>query len=280
MTASEPETTTATTTTATATAAVSTPSTAASAETTTTTTTTTVVTVQPTSATSYVGLDIFKMFDSICVKQDPELLEAITGCETNNSYKVFTTPNAMDAVMSVEETTTCCMRFWCGPGRAASLVVFQRAGQLVMKMERLLRAQSCCCPCCLQKMDVFGPNGELLGTVEQKWSCCAANLRVLNDKRETLFRITGPVSMLQAVCCPKAIEFDVISEKNGGMVGKILKNWTGFVKESFTDADNFTIEFVDKSVEVNEKALLFGALFLIDFMYFEDSDGLEFRIFG
>ena len=64
----------------------------------------------------------------------------------------------------------------------------------------------------------------------------------------------------------------------------ITKQWSGFGKEAFTDADNFGISFpLDLDVKVlnrylmllkldvfvQVKATLLGALFLIDFMFFE-----------
>ena len=52
-------------------------------------------------------------------------------------------------------------------------------------------------------------------------------------------------------------------------IGKISKQWAGYVKEAFTNADNFGIQF-PMDLEVKTKACLLGALFLIDFMYFED----------
>ena len=70
-------------------------------------------------------------------------------------------------------------------------------------------------------------------------------------------------------------------------VGKITKQWSGLGKEMFTDADNFGINFpMDLDVKVRSsvkhcklylimnvhpqmKATLLGALFLVDFMYFE-----------
>jgi len=54
-------------------------------------------------------------------------------------------------------------------------------------------------------------------------------------------------------------------------VGKISKQWTGVMKEAFTDADNFGVNFpVDLDVKI--KATLMAAVFLIDFMYFEKDD--------
>ena len=46
------------------------------------------------------------------------------------------------------------------------------------------------------------------------------------------------------------------------MVGQIRKQWTGLVKEMFTDADNFGVTF-PMDLDVNVKATLLGAIFLI-----------------
>ena len=53
-------------------------------------------------------------------------------------------------------------------------------------------------------------------------------------------------------------------------VGKISKQWSGVLKEAFTDADNFGISF-PMDLDVKIKATLLGAVFLIDFMFFEET---------
>ena len=50
--------------------------------------------------------------------------------------------------------------------------------------------------------------------------------------------------------------------KDGQEVGKISKQWSGLVKEAFTDADNFGIQF-PMDLDVKIKACLLGAVFLI-----------------
>ena len=54
-------------------------------------------------------------------------------------------------------------------------------------------------------------------------------------------------------------------------VGKISKQWSGVLKEAFTDADNFGISF-PMDLDVKIKATLLGAVFLIDFMFFEETE--------
>lgn len=53
------------------------------------------------------------------------------------------------------------------------------------------------------------------------------------------------------------------------MHGKITKKWSGLLKEGFTDADNFGVTFPNDWPN-EQKALFLGAVFLIDFVHFED----------
>ena len=59
-------------------------------------------------------------------------------------------------------------------------------------------------------------------------------------------------------------------------VGEIKKEWSGLGQELFTDADNFGFN-MDKNLSELQKALLLSAVFLIDFMYFEDNAPTERR---
>ena len=72
-----------------------------------------------------------------------------------------------------------------------------------------------------------------------------------------------------AVSCCGDVNFE-IKTKDDASVGKITKQWSGFAKEAFTDADNFGITF-PLDLDVKVKAVLVGAVFLIDFMFFEQA---------
>lgn len=45
-------------------------------------------------------------------------------------------------------------------------------------------------------------------------------------------------------------------------IGKISKQWTGLLREAFTDSDNFGIRF-PMDLDVRMKAVMIGACFLI-----------------
>lgn len=53
-------------------------------------------------------------------------------------------------------------------------------------------------------------------------------------------------------------------------VGRISKQWTGFLKEAFTDVDNFGITF-PMDLDVKMKAVMIGACFLIVSLSFTDT---------
>ena len=63
----------------------------------------------------------------------------------------------------------------------------------------------------------------------------------------------------------------MVDVQTGQQVGLITKQWSGVGKEVFTDADNLGISF-SLDLDVKVKATLLGALFLIDYMYYEDPE--------
>lgn len=57
-----------------------------------------------------------------------------------------------------------------------------------------------------------------------------------------------------------ALQIKSLDEQS--VVGKISKQWSGLVREAFTDADNFGIQF-PLDLDVKMKAVMLGACFLI-----------------
>ena len=49
---------------------------------------------------------------------------------------------------------------------------------------------------------------------------------------------------------------------DGEVIGKIAKQFSGLIKEYFTDADNFGVQF-PLDLDVKMKAIMIGAVFLI-----------------
>lgn len=215
------------------------------------------------------GLEYLSAIDQLLVHQKVELLEAFTGFETNNKYTV---KNSMgQRVYMAVEDTDCCTRNCCGPIRPFDLKILDHTQREVIHLYRPLRCSSCCFPCCLQRLEVMSPPGHVIGYVTQEWSICIPKFRIEDSTGECVLRIEGPFCTF-SICGD--VEFQVLSKDGSTQVGKITKQWSGLVREAFTDADNFGISFpID--LDVNIKAVLLGACFLIDFMFFEKAANKE-----
>ncbi|BFF97195.1 phospholipid scramblase 2 [Drosophila madeirensis] len=214
------------------------------------------------------GLEYLTTIDQLLVKQKVELLEAFTGFETNNKFSI---KNALgQKVYYAVEDNDCCTRNICGPSRPFDMKVFDNYRQEVIHMHRPLACSACCFPCCLQSISVSAPPGNVIGTIEQEWSICSPSFRILNHIGDTVLRIEGPFCTF-SLCGD--VEFNVVS-LTGERIGKISKQWSGLAREIFTDADFFGISF-PLDLDVRMKAVLLGATFLIDAMFFEKSGNRE-----
>ncbi|KAB0356508.1 hypothetical protein FD754_000664, partial [Muntiacus muntjak] len=203
------------------------------------------------------GLEYLTQIDQLLIHQQMELLEVLTGFETRNKYEI---KNSLgQRVYFASEDTDCCTRNCWGPSRPFTMRILDNLGREVMTLERPLRCACCCCPCCLQEIEIQAPPGVPVGYVTQIWHPCLPKFTVQNERREDVLRISGPC--VACSCCAD-VHFEVKSLDDKYVVGKISKHWTGLVRELFTDADNFGIQF-PLDLDVKMKAVMLGACFLI-----------------
>ncbi|XP_065344994.1 phospholipid scramblase 1-like [Cloeon dipterum] len=209
------------------------------------------------------GLEYLSMIDQLLVHQKVELLEVLTGFETANKYLV---KNSMGQnIYSAKESSNCCVRNCCGSFRPFNMKIYDNVGNMVIHLHRPYACQSCCFPCCLQTMEVTAPPGTLIGTVEQNWSIWKPHFSIKDAAGEVVLKIEGPCCTCS---CGGDVNFKVLSADGKSEMGMISKQWSGFVREAFTDADIFGISF-PIGLDVKTKAVLLGACFLIDFMFYE-----------
>ncbi len=200
------------------------------------------------------------------VKQHVEMFEAMTGWETANSYSVL--DDRGQPLYNVMEESGACMRQCCKSNRSFTLHVCDTRNREVIRIERPYRFY-------WQQIlvrDVGGGGGgggelgegAVLGTVERTFAFLSRSFRILDRDGRHLFNINAPFY--------SPWTFYLYDAQNGDQqIGTLSKKWSGLAQELFTDADNFGIEF-PAGLRANAKALLMAAVFLIDFMYFEDND--------
>ena len=152
--------------------------------------------------------------------------------------------------------------------------VEDNTGQEVIHINRKYRCMcygQCfsCSKCCQDVIEVEAPPGEIVGYVQQVYEGCDVRYKIKDANKKTVLKIHGP-NYCKCYCPGDDIPFHVMSKDGEVQVGKVTKQWGNFFKEWLTDADNFGITFpVDLDVKI--KAVIIGAVFLIDFMFFENN---------
>ncbi|OCT59619.1 phospholipid scramblase 1 [Xenopus laevis] len=217
------------------------------------------------SGTAPSGLEYLSQIDQILIHQKTEALEAVTGFETCNQYELLSIVG--QRIFTVQERSSLCARCCCGSLRPLNLQVYDPSGREVIHFIRPLKCTSCCFPCCLQELEVQSPPGHTVGYVAQSWHPFVPKYSLLTETREPVLKVVGPCIM--SSCCGD-IDFQVKPMCESRSVGRISKHWGGLAKEIFTDADNFGIQF-PKDIDVKMKAVLLGACFLLDYVFFERS---------
>ncbi|XP_077514964.1 phospholipid scramblase 2-like [Amblyomma americanum] len=214
------------------------------------------------------GLEYLAVIDQIIIQQNVELVEALLGCETNNSYVAS---NSMGQfIYNIQEDSGCLARCCCGARRCFEMDVTDYRGVAVMHFVRPLRCINCTYFCCLQEMEVQAPPGTTIAHVYQDCSICYPTFSICDRRGQKVLSIVGPICT-HSIPCKCDVEFDVNST-NGYVIGKITKQFSGILKEFFTDADVFGVTF-PLDMDVHLKAALIAATMLIDFMFFEEAYG-------
>jgi len=117
---------------------------------------------------------------------------------------------------------------------------------------------------------VESPVGQVCGYVQQGCACADAKFSVLDAQQQAVLSIDGPRG-----CCEgcsnyplKEGEYTIMTSDGAQEVGKLTKHWMGYGFESLTTKDKFVVAF-PLDLDVRMKAVLIGAVFIIDYMYFE-----------
>lgn len=107
-------------------------------------------------------------------------------------------------------------------------------------------------------------DGTHIGTVHRRWSWTFAKVYDLCDERGRVFaRVHSPFWRIWTF---------PLKDPKGREVAVIQKKWGGFLRESFTDADRFTVEFGEAlRWPPEQRAVIFAAALSIDMDFFEEN---------
>ncbi|CAH1245351.1 PLSCR1 [Branchiostoma lanceolatum] len=211
------------------------------------------------------GLEYLTSLDKLRVSQTFGAEGPVCNFENNN----YVIKNGRgQQVYFASEETNCFCRQCCGPARAFHMSLYDKLSREVLHLVRPARCDACCFPCCLMTLTVKTGDEETLGYVKQKWNIFHGILEVQDAEKKPWYHIRGPACPCR---CFSNMEFKILSlEEDKKAVGSIAKRWGGPQDKYNMDHENFEIEF-PYEVDVRMKAVLLGACFLVNYMYFEMS---------
>jgi len=193
---------------------------------------------------------------ALMIRQKKEWGEILTGIETKNKYEVVGLQNS--TVLDVEEVGGSAMevitRVFLKSLRPFTMNLFSAQGTALYQLRRPFRFY-------FHELEVCSGNGAPLGTIKRQFSVLRRIYSVQDRNGRELFTLFGPLLH----------PWTFLIKEGERELGKITKKWSGLLKESYTDADNFGIVFPE-GIDLSRKAILLGAVFLIDFVHFENNN--------
>ncbi|CAD5112935.1 DgyrCDS2142 [Dimorphilus gyrociliatus] len=226
-----------------------------------------VIQTQPTSEvipSNPSGLDLIANVDKFHIHQEVQLVEVLTVLEKCNRYKICN--DTEQQLFYAKEESECLQRYCCNIFRSLRMEISTSSanGEIpVIALNRPLNCQGFLCPCCLQRMEIYCPPGQLVATIKEMWTMCIPTYEIHDTDGNLLYTIIGDCCHSK---CYTDVHFRVL--RDSYEVADIQKHWGGF-REVCAEANDFTILIHDKSVSVMNKAIMIGAAFLIDYNYFE-----------
>jgi hypothetical protein len=210
--------------------------------------------------------------DMLIVDQQYDVLEAITGIEGKNKYKIYTRHGLK--YFAQEESEPCAR---CCLGPHVGLTVYYRSidknGPEVLRLEKPFM---CCCPvllpCCQKEATLKINNGmDTVAYFQQPMfgGCFTPTIDIYDRQGGSkIGYMTGP-------CCCVGGFFDdkfEVFDATGSSVAKFQRmgaSDVGDVAKFLTsDADRFGIHF-DPTLDLKLKSLVLGIVIFLDYLYFE-----------
>lgn len=194
--------------------------------------------------------------NQIMVRQVKEWGEILINFEGRNRFEILTTDGHKIGYASEQGDGigAVLLRNWLGAMRKASIRVADEDGQEVGRIEKPFRWF-------FHRVDVFS-EGKKIGAVERRWSWLHRKYVVENASGQEILQIVSPLFRIWT--------FEL---KDGDQtLGTIRKKWGGALREVFSDADTFGIEFPSSGMGDEVRKVLLGATFLIDFVHFENNN--------
>lgn len=202
--------------------------------------------------------DFFRDTQELVIHQLKEWVEILSNFETVNKYEIL---NIQDARIGLAAEVsggfkTTLLRMWLKSHRPLDVQIFDAQGGELLKIKRPFYFF-------FSDMSISDSRGNLVGAIRKRFGIIYKKYD-LSDAQERVFaRIKAPFWRLWT--------FPILDDTDK-QIGVISKKWGGVIKEAFTDADRFQIQF-PPSADTGEKAVILAGALSVDLDYFEENAG-------
>jgi len=249
------------------------------------------------------SIDFLAPIPALMVRQQLQIMEMFCPCEQRNMYKMSSIQpltgdacpddkefKAMPTLMTAHEESSCCCRFWCQSWREFKMTLSGVAADgrtySYMILDRPFRCTMCCVCCLLNPQVIFirDATGQPIGQVEQDWRICPAlccpgltfYLKVADNTGGIHYWLryqfptccNGCRNLCAPSCFNKRFEVDILTPDESTVVGTIMNIWPGCNLRCCSVASNIVVNF-PSNASANDKALIIGGLYLIEYMLWE-----------
>lgn len=191
-------------------------------------------------------------YQELVVRQTKEMLEIFTGFETANRYRILT-PGGEEAMFAYEESGMLSRQFM-GSHRPLSLHVIDNNGQPILNAYRNFFWF-------FSHLNVLDGSGAPLGSLHRKFGVLHRKFALLDSGGQQIAGLNGSLFRRYTF---------TLNNASGQEMGRIVKQWGGILREGFTDADTFSIQFSDVEGSQEIRLLLLASAFAIDLDFFEN----------
>lgn len=213
------------------------------------------------------------------IRQEIEMFEVISGCETQNRYHVFLQSKmGLKYAFKCIERSGCCGRCCCSNacrGLKMDVRHLTSAAEDPDLAKLFVQAEKPCSPgiCCLCRPEMkiyLSQNNKYIGYIKEPCTCCDIETEIYSKADELRYTINGNCCQY-GLCCgssaEKIAEIEFKIKQQGQVVGAMRK-LNASMGEYFSKADSYKIAFpLDANPE--EKMLLICAGLMIDYQNFE-----------
>ena len=230
----------------------------------------------------------------VIIRQQPEVFEALTGCETPNRYHVFgETPQGLKYLFKCFERSGWFMRCCCPSNirefnMDISHVVNEGLQTLSKKFGNAFKPFKIPCFCC-NRPEIYvnlGDQSNLVGRIKHSFSFCDPEFEVFEANGNLKYFVHADCCQCGLLCanniCGKfsTAIFNIYATGTNNHVATISKMTAQSYTEVITDADSYKVSFPEGS-STYDKLLLIALGLMIDYQYFEtDDNNKEQRRYG